>query len=194
MNKRTVQIIDFLKTIEAFKTIEREIPTSAGRPESDAEHSWHLAMFLIAFQAELPPTLNMQRALELALMHDLVEIYAGDTFAFDIEGRKTKKDREERAAVRLFDKLPDDIKERFTKLFREYEDQTSIEAQIVKALDKLQPSLVNSQLEGGTWAKHDLSYEKIMKYKRQYVEPFPFIESLMDDILQGSVNEGHLSP
>ena len=91
MERRTEKIIKFLKEIEKYKTIERKIYCSNNRFESDAEHSWHIAMFLILFKKELPKNLDFNKMLKLALIHDLVEIYAGDVSTFDVEGRKGKR-------------------------------------------------------------------------------------------------------
>ena len=93
MEERTDKIISFLKEIDKFKDVKREIFLK-DRNENDAEHSWHLAMFVILFERDLPEKLDFKKMLKFALMHDLVEIYAGDTFFFDEEGRKDKKERE----------------------------------------------------------------------------------------------------
>ncbi|MCK5234926.1 MAG: HD domain-containing protein, partial [Candidatus Aenigmarchaeota archaeon] len=103
MDDRIDRILSFLQEIEKYKTVERKMYCSdLNRVESDAEHSWHIAMFLLLFEKELPDGLDIKKMLKLALMHDLVEIYAGDTFAFDKEHQKTKNERELQSANKLF--------------------------------------------------------------------------------------------
>src|SRR3989338_476599 len=103
MAERDSKILSFLKEIEKFKLIERRVYCSdLKRKESDAEHSWHLAMFIILFEKDIAKNLDIAKMLKMALIHDLVEIYAGDTFAFDKEGQKTKKERELMAGQKLF--------------------------------------------------------------------------------------------
>ncbi len=171
MADRIDTIISFLKEIGKFKDIEREMWTSnLKRKESDAEHSWHLAMFLILFEKDLPKNLDFTKTLKLALMHDLVEIYAGDTFAFDDNGRSTKKEREFAAAKRLFPQLPDDLCSEFEKYFEEYENGETNESKIVKSFDKLQPILQNLCSEGKSWKEHGLTFSDIDNYKRKFVE------------------------
>ena len=136
MENRVDKILAFLQEIEKYKTVEREMFCSnLNRAESDAEHSWHIAMFLILFENDLPKNLDMKKMLKLALMHDLVEIYAGDTFAYDKQNQATKKERESKAAKKLFSQLPKDLNKEFMNLFSEYEEIKTKEAQIVKSFD-----------------------------------------------------------
>lgn len=122
MQDRQNQILKFLQEIEQYKTIERQCFTSnPNRRESDAEHSWHVAMFVLLFARDLDASLSIEKMLKLALMHDLVEIYAGDTFAFDNVARETKKIREQEASLKLFAQLPEDLSYEFQSLFDEYE-------------------------------------------------------------------------
>lgn len=123
MKNRINKILSFLQEIEKYKTVEREMFTSnLDRRESNAEHSWHTAMFFFLFEKELPKNLDMKKMLKLALMHDLVEIYAGDTFAFDKKNQATKKERELQSAKKLFSQLPEDLHSESTDLFNEYEE------------------------------------------------------------------------
>jgi putative hydrolase of HD superfamily len=170
MNKRINTLLDFLKEIEKYKLIEREVYCSdLKRRESDAEHSWHLAMFIFLFQKDLPRNLDFNKMLKLALMHDLVEIYAGDTFTFDKINQKTKKTKELAAAKKLFAKLPPDLSREFMELFTEYEDLSTKEAKVVKSFDKIQPILQNLCSEGKSWKEHRIKYKDIDEIKRKYV-------------------------
>lgn len=173
----------FLKEIEKFKTIKRKIFLSTGRAESDAEHSWHLAMFVILFKNELPKNADFEKMLKLALIHDLPEIYAGDTFAFDKLGQTTKKVRESKAAKKLFSILPKKTEKEFSDLIKEYEENKTKEAQIVKAIDKIQPILQNLCSNGKSWKKYSLTYEDIDDYKRKYVSKNKFLFKIYNQLL-----------
>ncbi len=185
LESRTNQLLSFLKEIEEYKTIEREVYTSnPARAESNAEHSWHLAMFLLLFEKDLPKGLNHKKMLKLALMHDLVEIYAGDTFAFDKLARNTKRQRETKAAERLFSQLPDDLNKEFTRLFNEYEAAETKEAKTVKSFDKIQPILQNLCSQGKSWKKHNLTYKDIDDYKRRFMTHDGLIFSIYNKLLE----------
>lgn len=167
---RLRQLIDFLRTIERFKLVERSLVASdLKRVESDAEHVWHLVMFLLVFEHDLPPNLDRLKLLKLAFVHDLPEIYAGDTLAFDTKGRKGKKKREQAAASRLFGELPPDLGHEFQALWEEFEARETPEAKLVHAMDKPQPILQNLCTEGKPWRDHHLTYETVDAYKRPYM-------------------------
>jgi putative hydrolase of HD superfamily len=184
MKNRVNKILAFLQEIEKYKTIEREMFCSnLNRAESDAEHSWHIAMFLILFENDLPKDVDMKKMLKLALMHDLVEIYAGDTFAYDKQNQATKKERESKAAKNLFSQLPKDLNKEFMNLFDEYEEIKTKEAQIVKSFDKIQPILQNLCSSGKSWKKHKITFSDIDQYKRKYVEHNDLILGIYEKLL-----------
>ena len=192
MDNRINKILSFLQEIEKYKTVEREVWCSnLDRAESDAEHSWHVAMFLLLFEKELPENLDLKRMLKLALMHDLVEIYAGDTFAFDKKNRATKKQREFQSSKKLFSQLPKDLNKEFIDLFEEYEEAKTSEAKIVKSFDKIQPILQNLCSNGKSWKKHSITLSDIDEYKRRHMEHNSFIleiyEKLLDDAIKRSL-------
>lgn len=184
MDSRIDKLLNFLREIEKLKIIERKIYTSKlERKESDAEHSWHLAMFLFIFKNDLPKELNFEKMLKLALMHDLVEIYSGDPFAFDKNARKGKKQRELEAADKLFSKLPSDLKDEFLGLFHDYIDLKSRESIFVNSFDKLQPTLQNLCSDGKSWKEHKLNYKKVDEYKREHLVHSDFIMKLYNKIM-----------
>lgn len=170
MKNRIDQLINFLKEIEKFKTIERSIYCSNKKKESDAEHVWHLAMFLLVFEKELPKDFDILKAMKMILVHDLPEIYAGDTFFFDEEKRKDKKQRELTAAEKLFEQLPKDLRVEFFELFLEYEKCETQEAKITQTFDKLAPILQNICSDGLSWKEHNLSYQEVYDKKKVYME------------------------
>jgi len=185
MNQRIFKIINFLKEIEKYKTIEREIFLSnLKRKESDAEHTWHAAMILLLLEKELKEGVNILKAFKMILIHDLIEIYAGDTFAFDKEGKKSKKDREERAAKKLFSQLPDDLKRELYELWREYEEQITPESKIINAIDKIQPILSNLCSEGKSWKLNKVTYKDVDDYKRRFIEKNKVIKEIYEELLK----------
>ncbi len=185
MDYRIDRLLSFLKEIEKYKTVERKIWTSnLARAESDAEHSWHLAMFVLLFKNELPPDADFHKMLKMALIHDLVEIYAGDTFAFDTKSREGKKDRELQAARRLFSQLPDDLQREFMDLFSEYEETKTKEAKVVKSFDKIQPILQNICSEGKSWREYNIKLEEIDECKRKHMVHDEFLLRLYNRLLE----------
>jgi putative hydrolase of HD superfamily len=185
MGERVDRLLDFLKEIEKFKKIEREIHYSdVDRKENDAEHAWHVAMFILLFEKDLPKGLDLTKMLKLALMHDLVEIGAGDTFAYDPAGRETKEEREMKAAKELFSKLPEDLEKEFMQLFLEYNQAQTREAKVVKSFDKIQPILQNLCSGGKTWKIHKLTYKQIDDYKRKHMLHDELILKVYNKVLQ----------
>lgn len=184
MASRIDALLDFSKEIEKMNLVLRRTLCSDGkRLESNAEHSWHLAMLLILFQKDLPK-IDLLKTLKMVLMHDLVEIYAGDTFLFDHHGRKTQKAREKRAAKKLFFKLPNDLEKEFTDLFNEFELKKSKESKIAKSLDKLQP-ILQGILAGGTlWKKYKITENLVHDHKHKYMLHDPTILSIYQKLIQ----------
>ncbi len=168
MDEKTDKIVEFLKEIDKLKSVERvlRLKYSNNRNENVAEHSWHLAMYVMLFRNEFENDLDYSKMLEFALIHDLVEIYAGDTYIFDKEKLKDKKEREDKAAKKLYSQLPLDLKKRFENLYNEYENQKSEESKIVYSFDKLQPMIQNLLIDGLTWQENKLTFEMLDNNKR----------------------------
>ncbi|MFK8850813.1 HD family hydrolase [Streptomyces sp. Ac-502] len=149
---RLAEQIAFIAEIDRLKTVLRLSPLlAADRRENDAEHSWHLAVMVLVLSEYSNDPVDIGKTLKLVLVHDLVEIYAGDTNLFDTEGRKNKAEREQAAAMRLFALLPGDQEKVFHDLWEEFEEAQTPEARFAKAMDRLQPLLLNFGNEGGTW-------------------------------------------
>lgn len=184
MKSRIDILLDFLKEIEKMNCIERKtFHSDMKRPESDAEHCWHLAMFLILFQKDLPK-MDLLKTLKMVLIHDLVKIYAGDTFLFDNHRRKTQKAREKRAAKKLFSKLPNDLEKEFTNLFDEFEAIKTKESKIAKSLDKIQPIMQGILAGGVLWKKYKITESLIRDHKHKYMLHDPTILSLYQKLIQ----------
>jgi len=142
----------FLIEIDQMKTVLRQSPlVAAERRENDAEHSWHLAMMVLVLAEYADEPVDVARTLELVLVHDLVEVYAGDTFIYDPAAVAGQRDRELAAADRLFALLPADQAARVRARWDEFEDRRTPEARFAKAMDRLQPMLLNWMARGGTW-------------------------------------------
>lgn len=186
MENRLERILQFLREINQFKEIERQIwGAQSERQESDADHSWHLGLMVILLEKEFPPGVDRMKLLKMALIHDLPEIYAGDTWAFDTSAnRQLKKQREKEAAMKLFGQLPADLATEFTELFEEYEENRTIEAQLAKSLDKMQPLIANLESSGKGWKKNNLSYEKVDHYKREHMQHDKHLHELYERIMQ----------
>ena len=149
---RLAEQIAFLIEADKLKSILRRTPLAdASRPENSAEHSWHLALAAMVLREYAPAGFDLQRTLELVIVHDLVEIDAGDTFAYDVSAQETKAERERAAADRIFGLLPADQRDRIRRLWEEFEAHETPESRFANALDRLQALLLNSSSGGGSW-------------------------------------------
>lgn len=158
--ERLMEIISFLETIDKLKSIHRATYlTDNSRNEDDAAHTWHMCMYAIMLHKELDVEVDITHTLELILVHDLVEIYAGDTFAYGTEGQDDKKEREEAAAQKLFSQLPQDLYGKLYGLWQEFEDASSPEARYARSLDRLQAFAQNVFTGGRLWRERDISEE-----------------------------------
>lgn len=186
-----MKTIDFLKEIEKFKSCERDCRTSGkGRPESDAEHSWHLAVFLMLIEPALHG-IDFTRILKMALIHDLPELYAGDTNPYRGD-TSNKEERERAAAGQLFSMLPEGVDDSFQTLFDDYLAQTSKEARIVKAADKLMPLVQNLCTNDHYSAYRDrkVIYEEVVAYMDAFFPEGvlrPFYRELLAEARQKGV-------
>lgn len=181
--ERSEELVDFLGNVLRFHYIKRHHWFRDGQQENDAEHSWHLAMLVLVLAPELEPDADINKMLKMAIIHDLPEIYAGDTFAYDTEARKDKKEREVIAAEKLLRELPDDRRKEFAEIIKEYSEKTTVEARLVTALDKLQPLLANLEANGEGWKRKKLTWKVIDDLKRPYMAFNPKLTKLYEDIM-----------
>jgi putative hydrolase of HD superfamily len=160
---RLSQQLAFLVRADRLKTVIRRTPlTDNSRLENSAEHSWHLALAALALREHAPEGCDVARVLMLVVVHDLVEIDAGDTFAYDAAAHVGKAERERAAADRLFGLLPDDQSELFRELWEEFEAGATVDARVAHALDRLQALLLNSTSGGGSWAVHRVTQQQVL--------------------------------
>ncbi|WP_424216834.1 HD domain-containing protein (plasmid) [Streptomyces sp. BI20] len=158
--------IDFVVEVDRLKTVLRRSPLiAADRRENDAEHSWHLALMTLLLAEYADEPVDTGRTLALVLVHDLVEILAGDTFLYDAEAAADQEERERRAADRLFALLPADQRDGFRALWDEFEARVTPEARFAKAMDRLQPLLLNYAARGGTWRTPGVTEREVLARK-----------------------------
>lgn len=168
---RLRQQLTFLVEVDRLKTILRQSPLAAAeRRENDAEHSWHLAMSVLVLAEYADEPIDIRRTLELVLLHDLVEIHAGDTPLYDADAASDQAEREAVAAEVLFGLLPDDQAQRFRALWDEFEARHTPEARFAKAMDRLQPLLLNWMARGGTWRTPGVTADDVRARKAVIAE------------------------
>lgn len=161
---RLARQLAFLVEADKLKGIDRRTPlTDSSRLENSAEHSWHLVLAALVLREHVREPFDLLRALELVAVHDLVEIDAGDTFAYDTAAHADKAAREMAAADRIFGLLPADQAAYFRELWTEFEAQDSSEARFAHALDRLQPLLQNAHAGGGSWRTHDITEVAVLR-------------------------------
>lgn len=158
MDDRLKKQLEFALEIDREKEIFRQTHLSGhGRRENDAEHAWHMAIMAYLLQEYAEDTIDVGRVMLMCLIHDIVEIDAGDTYAYDPEAKKSQKEREAAAKERIFSLLPPDQKEVFTKIFEEFEAGESPEARFARAMDNVQPLMLNHSNGGSDWREHGVS-------------------------------------
>jgi putative hydrolase of HD superfamily len=161
---RLEQQFDFIREIDREKFIGRQTYLSDGeRKENDAEHAWHMAIMTVLLSEYANQEIDVLKTVTMLLIHDIVEIDAGDTYAYDEEGKKTQRAREERAAERIFGLLPPDQGENFRQLWEEFEAWETPEACFAHTMDNLQPMMLNAATDGKAWVEHSVHLWQLMK-------------------------------
>lgn len=162
--ERLKKQMEFIQEVDKLKTIGRQSYLTDGkRKENDAEHSWHLALMAILLSEYAPKEVDVLRVVSMVLIHDLVEIDAGDTYAYDAEGNKSKRAREEKAADRIFNILPQDQAKMVRELWEEFEKNETLEANFAHALDHTQPIMLNHASGGKAWMEHGVALSQILE-------------------------------
>ena len=193
MDERLQKQLDFALEIDKEKNIFRQTHLSGhGRNENDAEHAWHMAIMAYLLQEYSNEKIDVARVMLMCLIHDVVEIDAGDTYAYDAEGLKTQKAREEAAKERLYSMLPEDQKADLTAIFDEFEERKTPEAKFARALDNLQPLLLNNSNDGGDWRNHDVTAEKVYERQSRTREGSEKLFEVTDKILKENIAKGNL--
>lgn len=195
LNNRLTQQIQFIVEIDKLKRILRQtLLTDESRRENSAEHSWHLAMMAIVLAEYAPEDVDLLHVIKMLLVHDLVEIDAGDTFCYDVQANQSKTAREFQAATRLFGMLPEDRAVELRNLWEEFEHQQTTAAKFAAALDRLQPLLHNQQTRGGTWRIHNITRDRVLQRMQPVEEGAPALWPFVQQILEDCVAAGYLQP
>ena len=193
MDERLKKQLDFILEIDKEKNILRQTHLSDhGRRENDAEHAWHMAIMAYLLKEYSNEPIDVAKVMIMCLIHDVVEIDAGDTYAYDAEGLKTQKAREEAAKERLYSMLPEDQKADLTAIFDEFEERKTPEAKFARALDNLQPLLLNNSNDGGDWRNHDVTAEKVYERQSRTREGSEKLFEVTDKILKENIAKGNL--
>ena len=191
---RLEQQIRFITEIDKVKNIFRQTYLADGkRKENDAEHSWHIALMAYLLQEHAEEPVDVPRVMLMVLIHDLVEIDAGDTYAYDSEGAKTKREREVRAAERIFGLLPEDQGRSFRDLWDEFEAYESADAKYAHLLDNFQPLLLNDASGGRSWSEHDVKKSQIYKRNEKVAETSETVWECMQEIVQKHIDAGNVT-
>lgn len=185
----------FIQELDRLKGVLRQTRVLDGaRQENSAEHSWHLALCAMVLADHAPAGTDLLRVIRMVLVHDVVEIDAGDAFAYDASLNVGKEERERLAAERLFGLLPTDVADDLQALWMEFEEGTTPDARFAVALDRLQPLLLNFNGQGGSWRHHAVSHDRVMVRMAPIREGAPTLWPLVERLLDEAVARGYLAP
>ena len=193
MDERLKKQMDFILEVDKVKNIMRQTYLADGkRKENDAEHSWHLALMAVLLKEYAPEEVDLGKVVPMVLIHDLVEIDAGDTYAYDDVGALTKRAREKAAADRIFGLLPQDQGKWLYDLWEEFEAYETPEAKYAHMLDNSQPLFLNNATDGISWVEHGVKKSQIYKRNRKTGEGAPAIWEYMQELIDNHVKAGHV--
>lgn len=192
--KRLEQQIAFCREIDKEKFIGRQTwLTGATRKENDAEHAWHMAVMTVLLSEYANEEIDVLRTMTMLLIHDLVEIYAGDTYAYDEEGKKTQKRRELAAADRLFQMLPEDQGKKFCEIWEEFEAENTPESRFARTMDNLQPMMLNAATDGKSWADRGIRLSQILGRNKNTAKGSEVLwEYAKENFLQPNLEKGRI--
>ena len=193
MDERLKRQLDFALEIDKEKNILRQTHLSGhGRRENDAEHAWHMAIMAYLLREYSNEPVDITRVMLMCLIHDVVEIDAGDTYAYDAEGLKTQKAREEAAKERIYSLLPEDQKKELAAIFDEFEESKTPESKFAHAMDNLQPLMLNNSNDGGDWREHGVSAKQVYGRQDRTKEGSEKLYEITEQIIKKHVEKGNL--
>ena len=191
--ERLKKQLDFIMEIDKVKNIFRQTYLADGkRKENDAEHSWHLAIAAFLLKEHMKEEVDLLKVIIMVLIHDLVEIDAGDTYAYDDTGAATKREREEKGADRIFGMLPEDQGRYFRELWEEFEAYESADAKFAHLLDNFQPLLLNDASGGRSWEEHGVRKSQIYKRNVKIEETSEDVWNYMKSLVEKHIELGHV--
>ena len=183
----------FILEADKEKNILRQTHiTGYARRENDAEHAWHMAIMIYLLKEYSNEEFDVAKAMMMALIHDIVEIDAGDTYAYDTAALKTQKEREERAAERIYGLLPDDQRDELRALFEEFEAGESAEARFARTMDNFQPLLLNDSNGGADWREHKVTKSKVVGRQRKSIIGSKEIWEYTSELIDENVKKGNI--
>ncbi len=194
VRERLARQIRFIVEVDQLKEIFRQtVLINSRRPENDAEHSWHLCLIVITLAEHANcPGLDVLRVLKMLILHDLVEIDAGDTFAYDTKAMADQHAREAVAADRIFGLLPPDQAGAFRALWDEFEARQTPESRFAAAVDRFQPMLLNCRTEGAAWARHGITRDRVIARNSYIAEGSAALWEYAAKMIEEVVATGHL--
>ncbi len=185
--------IAFIHEVDKIKFILRRTRLfNSDRRENDAEHSWHLALMAMVLEEHANEPVNILRVIKMVLIHDIVEIDAGDVFFYDKTQSHDNRPEEYEAAKRIFGLLPEDQAKELIALWEEFEEQKSFDAKFARVLDRLEPLLQNASNQGGTWMEHDVRFDEVLASKLVMKEAATPLWHYVNEVLEESVERGIL--
>ena len=194
-NEKIYNQIKFLVTVDEMKNILRmNLLADGSRRENDAEHSWHFAVVAMILEEYAAENVDIERVLKIALVHDLVEVYAGDTFAYDTKGYEDKEEREKQAADKLFGMLDSVQGAEMRALWDEFEEMETAESRYANAIDRIQPLVLNYMTNGHTWKQGDVHSTQIYKRMDIIRTATPELWHIVEGIINTSIEIGILKP
>lgn len=193
MHERLKKQLDFILEIDKAKNILRQTHLSGhGRRENDAEHSWHMAIMAVLLKEYANEEVDVLKVITMLLIHDLVEIDAGDTYAYDEKGNESRPERERRAADRIYGMLPEDQGWKLRELWEEFEAYESPEAKYAHMLDNFQPLILNDSNDGGDWRSHGVKKSQIYKRNAKTAQGSETVWSYMQELIQNNIVKGNI--
>ena len=193
MDERLSKQLAFALEIDKEKRITRQTHLSEhGRNETDAEHAWHMAIMAYLLREYANEEVDITKVMMMCLIQEIVEIEAGDTYAYDSEGLATQKEREDRAKERIFSLLPEDQKNELISLFDEFEAYETPEAKFAHSMDNFQPLILNNSNEGGDWKEHDVTAAKVYGRQSKTRLGSEKIYEITDQLIQENIRKGNL--
>ena len=196
MNDRLKKQIDFIIEIDKMKSVFRKnIIIDRTRNENDAEHSWHIsAIAMLLYEYAYQPGIDLLHVLKLLLIHDIIEVYAGDTFAYDEKANMDKEEREKKAADKIFGMLPDDQQKEYRALWEEFDAMETPESIYAAACDRFEPFILNCNTDGHTWRLADITKDRVYKRLYQIKLAMPEIWEVVENLIEENIQKGYIRP